>query len=112
LGLGNHKRKYEMAAEEKKQKVSTPRLYRVWRHTKGDESMHEIVVVASSPEEAKSNALAHVKATNLGKSGRTQDESKALTKVLSVKRVGHKTCLEISKVPVAAIRAIKDKSVV
>ena len=103
-----------MASSEAPQKKTTPkppRLFRVWRHTEGDESMHEIVVVASSPEEAKANALAHVKATNLGKSGRTQAESKALTKVLSVKRVGHKTCLEISQVPVAAIKAIRNKDV-
>ncbi len=26
-----------MAAKEKKEKVSTPRLYRVWRHTEGDD---------------------------------------------------------------------------
>lgn len=100
-----------MVAKDKKEKVSAPRLYRVWRHTEGDESMHEIIVVATSPEEAKENALGHVKATNPGKPGRTQEESKALTKVLSVKRVGHKTCLEFSKVPVAAIKAIKAKSV-
>jgi hypothetical protein len=101
-----------MATEaKKKSKTTKPRLFRVWRHTEGDESMHEIVVVASSPEEAKENALAHVKATNPGKPGRTQEESKALTKVLSVKPVRHKTCLEISQVPVAAIKAIKNKNV-
>ena len=101
-----------MAAEGKKAKNAVPRLYRVWRHTEGDESMHEIVVVASSPEEAKETALAHVGATNKGKRGRTQEESQELTRVLSVKRVGHKSCLEISQVPVAAIKAIKHKSVV
>lgn len=98
-----------MSTAEKKEKVSVSRLYRVWRHTEGDESMHEIIVVASSPEEAKANALAHVKATNPGKAGRTQEESMGLTEILSVKRVGHKTCLEISKVPVAAIEAIKKR---
>jgi hypothetical protein len=69
--------------------------------------MHEIVVLASSPEEAEENALSHVKATNKGKGNRSQATSESLTKVLSVKRVGHKSCLEISQVPVAAIKAIK-----
>ena len=95
-----------MASEEKKTKAA-PRLYRVWRHTKGDESMREFIVLASSPEAAEENALSHVKATNKGKGSRSKETSKDLTKVLSVKRVGHKSCLEISQVPVAAIRAIK-----
>lgn len=96
-----------MATGKKKASTGSPRLYRVWRHTVGDESMHEIVVLASTSEEAKENALAHVKATNQGKGTRTKETSKKLTQVVSVKRVGHKTCLEISQVPVAAIKAIK-----
>lgn len=97
--------------KNKEKKLPELRLYRVWRHTEGDESMHEFVVIASSPEEAKANALDHVKATNQGKPGRSKEESEALTKVVSVKRVGHKKCLQISTVPVAAIKAIKAKDV-
>lgn len=96
-----------MASNAKKSTTATPRLYRVWRHTEGDESMHEIVVLAASPEEAEANALSHVKATNQGKGSRSKKTSENLTQVLSVKRVGHKSCLEISQVPVAAIKAIK-----
>jgi hypothetical protein len=101
-----------MASEGTRMKSATPRLYRVWRHTEGDESIHEIVVLASSSDEAEEKALAHVKATNKGKGTRSKETSEDLTRVLSVKRVGHKSCLEISQVPVAAIKAIKHKSVV
>ena len=83
-----------------------PRLYRVWRHTTGDESMHEIIVLATSPADAQAKAIAHVKATNPGKGTRSKAASEKLTTVLSVKRVVHKNCLEISQVPVAAILAI------
>lgn len=101
-----------MASPAKKPRGPIPRLYRVWRHTEGDESMHEIVVLATFPEEAKEKALSHVKATNKGKGGRSKETSENLTRVLSVKRVGHKFCLEISQVPVAAIIAIKGLGVV
>ncbi|MBE7422771.1 MAG: hypothetical protein HS110_10150 [Zoogloeaceae bacterium] len=85
-----------------------PRLYRVWRRTADDESMHEIIVIASSAEQAKDRALEHVKATNApGKGGRSKADSKKLTEILSVKTVNHRFCLEISKVPVAAIKRIK-----
>lgn len=96
-----------MALEGKKGKKSEPRLYRVWRHTKGDESMHEIVVLACSTKEAEVNALDHVKATNQGKGSRSKAASESLTTVLSVKPVRHKRCLEIAQVPVAAIAKIK-----
>jgi hypothetical protein len=55
--------------------------------------MHEIVCIASIPEDAKESVLDHVKATNELGSERTQEESKAVTKALSIERVGHKTCL-------------------
>ncbi len=87
------------------------RLYRVWRHTDGDESAHEIAVIASSVADATAKALAHVKSRNLGKGTRTQALSQSLTAVLSVKLVGHKHCLEISTVPLAAIQAIPKKAV-
>lgn len=87
------------------------RLYRVWRHTAGDESAHEIAVIASSVADATAKALAHVKSRNLGKGTRTQALSQSLTSVLSVKLVGHKHCLEISTVPLAAIQAIPKKAV-
>lgn len=93
-------------------KVSPLRLYRVWRHTEGDESMHEIIVVASSAADAEAKAKAHVKATNPGSGTRSKATSESLTKILSVKRVVHKHCLEITSVPVAAIRAIPRRSIV
>lgn len=92
-----------MAAE----KTAMPRLFRVWRHTEGDESMHEIIVIASSAKEAEENALSHVKASNQGKGGRSKATSASLTRILSVKPVRQKLCLEISKVPVEAIKKIK-----
>lgn len=93
------------------EKAKELRLYRVWRHTKGDESMHEIIVLANSPTDAEVKALAHVKATNPGKGTRPKATSEKLTTVLSVKRVVHKNCLEISQVPVAAIHAIPRSTV-
>ena len=92
-------------------KAKEPRLYRVWRHTTGDESMHEIIVLADSPADATAKAVAHVKATNPGKGTRPKATSERLTTVLSVKKVVHKNCLEISQVPVAAIRAIRASAV-
>lgn len=74
--------------------------------------MHEIVVLASSPADAETKAIAHVKSTNKGKGARSKATSEGLTKVLSVKPVGHKHCLEISNVPVAAIRAIPKRDIV
>ena len=70
--------------------------------------MHEIIVIASSAEQAEERALEHVKATNApGKGGRSKADSKKLTEILSVKAVNHGLCLEISTVPVAAIKRIK-----
>lgn len=92
-------------------KPTLPRLYRVWRHTAGDESAHEIAVIASSVADATAKALAHVKSTNRGKGARTQALSQSLTSVLSVKLVGDKHCLEVSTVPLAAIQAIPKKAV-
>lgn len=88
-------------------RVLAPRLYRVWRRTAGDESMHEIIVIASSAEQAEERALEHVKATNAPGKGRSKTDSKKLTEILSVKAVNHRLCLEISTVPVAAIKRIK-----
>lgn len=87
------------------------RLYRVWRNTAGDESAHEIVVMASSVADAKEKAKAHVKSTNRGSGARSQADSQSLTKILSVKPVGDKHCLEISTVPLAALQAIPKKAV-
>lgn len=92
-------------------KPAPVRLYRVWRHTAGDESAHEIAVVATSVADAEAKARAHVKSRNLGKGGRTQALSQSLTSILSVKLVGHKHCLEISTVPLAALQSIPKKSV-
>jgi len=87
------------------------RLYRVWRHTAGDESAHEIAVIASSDADARAKATAHVKSTNPGKGARSPALSQSLTSILSVKLVGDKHCLEITTVPLAAIQAIPRKSV-
>ncbi len=92
-------------------KPTSLRLYRVWRHTAGDESAHEIVVIASSSTDAECKAKAHVKSTNRGKGKRPQALSQSLTSILSVKAVRDKYCLEISTVPLAAIQAIPKKSV-
>lgn len=98
--------------DSKAVKVANPRLYRVWRHTSGDESMHEIIVLASSKAEAETRAIEHVKATNPGSGTRTKATSEALTSILSVKAVRHLYCLEISTVPVAAIMAIPRRRLV
>lgn len=92
-------------------KPTSLRLYRVWRHTAGDESAHEIAVIASSSTDAECKAKAHVKSTNRGKGKRPQALSQSLTSILSVKAVRDKYCLEISTVPLAAIQAIPKKSV-
>lgn len=87
------------------------RLYRVWRNTAGDESAHEIVVMASSIEDAEEKARAHVKSTNPSSGKRSKADSQNLTTILSVKRVGDKHCLEISTVPLAALQAIPKKAI-
>lgn len=87
------------------------RLYRVWRHTDGDENAHEIAVIASSDADARAKATAHVKSTNKGKGTRSQTLSQSLTTILSVKQVRDKHCLEISTVPLAAIKAIPKRTV-
>lgn len=92
-------------------KPAPVRLYRVWRHTAGDESAHEIAVVATSIADAEAKARTHVKSRNLGKGTRTQALSQSLTSILSVRLVGDKHCLEISTVPLAALQAIPTKSV-
>jgi len=96
--------------EKSERKLPELRLYRVWRHTAGDESAHEIVVVASSPADAAAKALTHVKSTNKGKGNRSKATSESLTNVLSVKKVGQKHCLEISTVPVAVIQALSRRA--
>lgn len=92
-------------------KPTPVRLYRVWRNTAGDESAHEIAVIATSAADAEAKAKAHVKSTNPGSGTRSQAVSQSLTTILSVKLVGDKHCLEISTVPLAAIRAIPKKAV-
>lgn len=87
------------------------RLYRVWRNTEGDESAHEIVVMATSVADAGIKAKAHVKSTNPGSGTRPRAVSQSLTTILSVKPVGDKHCLEISTVPLAALQAIPKKAV-
>lgn len=82
------------------------RLYRVWMHTLGDESIHELIVTAANAAEAEARARDHVKASNLGKGNRATATSRALSRVLSVKATTKPYCLEIHQIPVAAARAI------
>lgn len=92
-------------------KSPTLRLYRVWRNTAGDESAHEIVVMASSASDAEEKARAHVKSSNPGSGKRSKEDSQNLTTILSVKPVGDKHCLEISTVPLAALQAIPRETI-
>lgn len=81
-------------------------LFRVYLHTQNDESVREYIVTAISPEQAAERALQHVKASNLGKPGRSQFESQALTSVLAVTPTSQPHCLMIHSFPAAAIRQI------
>ena len=78
------------------------RLFRVYLHTEGDESVHELIVTAEDREQAEARALDHVKAGNLGKGKRTQKESKNLTTILAIKKTSKPHCLEIHSIPAAA----------
>jgi hypothetical protein len=86
-------------------------LYRVFTHTKGDESVSERVVEAGSEDEARNKAIANVKAQNLGKGEKTQPEAQGDTEVLSVHLCGKNGVLTINRIPLSIIQdlaAIKD----
>lgn len=85
------------------------RLFRVYVHTTGDHSVHEIVVVANTIDDAKLIAKKHVKAGNKGKGDRTKTQSEKLTDVLAVKPASKPYCLEIHSFPLSAFTDIKRK---
>lgn len=84
-------------------------LWRVYTHTKGDESVTERLVSAKNAKEAEANALSNVKAQNLGKGDTSQEESIANTTVLTVKKAGKNGVLTVNRFPVAAVEAMLKK---
>jgi hypothetical protein len=87
------------------------RLYRVYLHTNGDHSVHELVVVADSEADAEIKALKHVKAGNKGKGERTKAQSEKLTTVLSVKTASKKYCLEVHSFPISVFQELKEQDI-
>ena len=79
-------------------------LYRVYLHTKDDESVRECIVTAPNETEAAARAIRHVNDSNLGKSGRSQADAQALTLVLAVTPTSKPHCLVIHSFPAAAMR--------
>ena len=77
----------------------TERLFRVYLHTDGDESVREYIVTATNEDEARARALRHVKSANLSKGERSQEESRVLTEVLAVAPTSKRHCLMIHSVP-------------
>ncbi len=82
------------------------KLFRVFTHTTGDESVTERLVSAANSEEASANALANVKAQNLGKGTISQSESQDNTTILSVKECGKNGVLAINRIPFSSIASI------
>lgn len=85
------------------------RLFRVYIHTSGDESIHELVVTADSQAQAEARALDHVKAGNQGKGKRTKAQSKKLTKILNIKKTSRPLCLEIHSIPATVMKKLVGK---
>lgn len=79
------------------------RLFRVYVHTRGDESVRELVVTASSEKQARERALDHVKAANQGKGDRSKVESERLTEILAVRPTSRPHCLMIHSIPRAVV---------
>lgn len=81
-------------------------LYRVYLHTRGDESIREYIVTACDEQDAADRAIQHVKSSNLHKPGRPQADSQALTLVLAVTPTSKPYCLMIHSFPAAAMHQI------
>lgn len=79
------------------------KLFRVYVHTKGDESVRELIVTASSEKQTRERALDHVKAANQGKGGRTKTQSENLTDILAVRPTSRPHCLMIHSIPAAVV---------
>ena len=79
------------------------KLFRVYTHTLGDESITERLVAADSKKEAEANALDNVKAQNLGKGNTSQASSKGNTTVLSSRECGKHGVLATNRIPVASL---------
>ncbi len=79
------------------------KLFRVYLHTQGDESVREFVVTASSEKQAKERALDHVKAANQGKGARSKTTSESLTDILAVRPTSRPHCLMIHSIPLAVV---------
>ena len=84
-------------------------LYRVYLHTKDDESVREYIVTAPNETEATERAIRHIKESNLGKSGRSQADAQALTSVLAVTPTSKPHCLMIHSFPAAAMRQMVNR---
>lgn len=81
------------------------RLFRVFVHTEGDESIHEVIVTAENRNHAEERARSHVKASNPGK-GRNAAAAQKVTKILAVRATTKHHCLEIGVIPMAAVREL------
>lgn len=79
------------------------KLFRVYTHTSGDESITERLVGAVDEAEASKLAILNVKAQNLGKGLKDESLSRENTSILSVKECGKGGVLCTNRFPIKAI---------
>ena len=79
------------------------RLFRVYVHTQGDESVREFVVTALNEQQARERALDHVKAANQGKGSRSKTTAESLTDILAINPTSRPHCLMIHSIPLAVV---------
>lgn len=79
-------------------------IYKVYVYTDGHPHVSEMVVAATSEDDARERARNHIKRNNPTKGDRTPEESQDLSRVLAVKETGIDGCLVINKISVAACK--------
>lgn len=85
---------------------NTLKLYRVYTHTQGDESITERLVSATGADDAQSKALTNVKAQNVGKGRTDQEDSQNNTTILSIKECGRNGVLCTNRFPLSSLSNI------
>lgn len=79
-------------------------LWRVYTYTEGDECVSERIVAANNEHDARTLAILNVKAQNMGKGYNSEQEARANTRVLSVRKAGKGGVLTINRFPVAVVQ--------
>jgi hypothetical protein len=79
-------------------------LFRVLVNTINDQSVHELIVMAKSEQDARNIAQGNVKANNPTKGLNTPVASQNNTRVLSAQATNISDCIEVHKFPLAMAR--------